>query len=240
MARGGVGVVVPAAGRGERLGGRTPKAFVPLAGRPLICHPLEVFQRSPAVRLVVLVVRPQDRLRMQQLVRGHRFTKVTAIVAGGSSRAASVSRGIAALPPQVRWVIVHDAARPCVSQALIAAVIRQARQSGAVACGLRSPVTVKAVDEQDQVRLTLDREHLWLIQTPQAFRRDWFMGAWSNVNGRLDRFPDDAAVLEWAGYPVRMVPGDPLNIKVTTPEDLLLAEAILRERGGRVSVDGIR
>ncbi|MBI4323389.1 MAG: 2-C-methyl-D-erythritol 4-phosphate cytidylyltransferase [Candidatus Omnitrophica bacterium] len=230
MAHEAVGVVVPAAGRGERLGGRTAKAFVPLAGRPLVCHTLAAFQRLPQVSSVVLVVRAGDRARMQQLVRRERFTKVRAIVAGGPSRAVSVARGVAALPAQARWVLVHDAARPCVTSRLITAVIQHAKRHGAVACGLRSPVTVKAVDEQDQVRLTLDREGLWLIQTPQAFRRDWFADALTRVNGTLEGFPDDVAVLEWAGFPVRMVPGDPLNIKVTTPEDLLLAEAILRNR----------
>ncbi len=230
MAREAIGVVVPAAGRGERLGGRMAKAFVPLAGRPLVCHTLAAFQRVPAVSSVVLVVRSVDQARMQQLVRRGRFTKVCAIVAGGSSRAVSVTRGVAALPAQVRWVLVHDAARPCVRAQLITAVIQYAKRFGAVACGLRSPVTVKAVDEQDQVRLTLDRESLWLSQTPQAFRRDWFADALTKVNGTLEGFPDDVAILEWAGFPVRMVPGDPLNIKVTTPEDLLLVETILRSR----------
>ena len=228
MARGAIGVVVPAAGRGERLGGHMAKAFVPLAGRPLVCHTLAAFQRVPQVSAVVLVARSEDQARMQQLVRHERFTKVRAIVAGGPSRAVSVTRGVAALPAQARWVLVHDAARPCVTPALIATIIQYAKRFGAVACGLRSPVTVKAVDEEDRVRLTLDREGLWLIQTPQAFRRDWFADALTHVNGTLEGFPDDVAILEWAGFPVRMVPGDPLNIKVTTPEDLLLAEAILR------------
>ena len=230
MAREAIGVVVPAAGRGERLGGRMAKAFVPLAGRPLVCHTLAAFQRVPAVSSVVLVVRAGDQARMQQLVRRHRFTKVRSIVAGGPSRTVSVTRGVAALPAQARWVLVHDAARPCVTPTLIATIIQRVKRCGAVACGLRSPVTVKAVDEQDQVRLTLNREGLWLVQTPQAFRRDWFADALTNVNGTLEGFPDDVAILEWAGFPVRMVPGDPLNIKVTTPEDLLLAETILRSR----------
>ena len=230
MAHGAIGVVVPAAGRGERLGGRMAKAFVLLAGRPLVCHTLAAFQRAPQVSSVVLVVRSEDQARMQQLVRHERFTKVRAVVLGGASRAVSVTRGVAALPAEARWVVVHDAARPCVTPALIATIIQQVKRHGAVACGLRSPVTVKAVDAHDQVRLTLDRESLWLIQTPQAFRRDWFADALANVNGTLEGFPDDVAILEWAGFPVRVVPGDPLNIKVTTSEDLLLAETILRSR----------
>jgi len=230
MAREAIGVVVPAAGRGERLGGRTAKAFIPLAGRPLVCHTLAAFQRVPQVSSVALVVRSEDQARMQQLVRRERFTKVRAVVLGGASRAISVTRGVAALPAEARWVLVHDAARPCVTPTLIATIIQYAKRFGAVAYGLRSPVTVKAVDTHDQVRLTLDRESLWLVQTPQAFRRDWFADALTNIDGALEGFPDDVAMLEWAGFPVRMVPGDPLNIKVTTPEDLLLAETILRSR----------
>lgn len=226
----GVGVVIPAAGRGERLKSRLSKPFVPLSGRPLISHTLAVFQRVRAVSAIVLVARPDDHARLQQIIRRHRLTKVRAVVSGGPSRAASVSRGVAALPEHIRWVLVHDAARPCVTPHLIASVIRQAKRCGAIACGLRSAVAVKTVDDQNQVRLTLDRDSLWLIQTPQAFRRDWFAEALSRVNGTLDEFPDDAAILEWAGYPVRMIPGDPLNIKVTTPEDLLLANTILRSR----------
>lgn len=234
MGRDGVGVVIPAAGRGERLKSRLHKPFVPLANRPLISHTLAAFQRVSAVSAIVLVARPEDHLRLQQLVRRTRLTKVRAIVAGGPSRAASVSRGVAALPAGLRWILVHDAARPCVTPTLITAVIQHAKRHGAVACGLRSSVTVKAVDDQDRVRLTLDRESLWLIQTPQAFCREWFAEALSRLNGHayrqagtLDQFPDDAAILEWAGYPVRMIKGDPLNIKVTTPEDLRLASAIL-------------
>lgn len=108
--------------------------------------------------------------------------------------------------------------------------MEQAKRHGAVACGLPASLTVKAVDERKKVRLTLDRDALWFVQTPQVFRRDWFADALGQANGTLDTFPDDAAVVESAGYTVRMIPGDPLNIKVTTREDLVLAEAILGKR----------
>ena len=221
---------MPAAGKGERLGGHTAKAFVPLAGKPLVLHALHALQHTSAIRWVVVVAHPGDQARVRRLVRRHRLTKVSAIVEGGASRAVSVARGMAALPPEARWVVIHDGARPCVTPRLINEVLRQARRCGAVACGLRAPVTVKAVDRECLVRLTLDRESLWLVQTPQAFRRDWLLDAVTRVNHGLEQFPDDAAILEWAGFPVRMVPGDPLNIKVTTPEDLMLAEVILKSR----------
>lgn len=228
-----VGVVIPAAGKGERLGSRTPKAFVPLAGAPLILHVLRAFQASPAVGWMVVAVLAEDRARLQALARAHRLTKVCDVVAGGPSRSGSVARGVAALPAQAKWVVVHDAARPCLGRRLIDSVIAQARRHGAVACGLPASVTVKAVDVNQCVRMTLDREGLSLIQTPQAFRRDWWREAISRADHQLDGMPDDVALLEWAGFPVRIVSGDPLNIKVTTKDDLLLAEAILRARPRR-------
>lgn len=226
----GVGAVIPAAGTGARVGGRTSKAFIPLGGVPLIIHTLRVIQGAPSIRWIVVVARAEDRARVQQLLRRHRMTKVSAVVAGGPSRASSVARGVAALPPEAAWVVVHDGARPCVSRALIESVIAHARRHGAVACGLPASLTVKATDPTGTVRLTLDRDALWFVQTPQAFRRDWLSDAVSRVDGKLDSMPDDAALLEWAGYPVRMISGDPLNIKVTTREDVLIAAMILRNR----------
>ena len=222
-----VGVVIPAAGEGARLKRATRKAFVPLAGRPLVWHALRVFQAVPSVRWIVVAVHPDDRRRMQQLAQRARLTKLSAVVAGGASRTESVARGIAALPEAARWVVVHDGARPCVTAAVVTRVIGAARRYGAVASGLPMDITVKAVDQTHQVRLTLDRDSLWAVHTPQAFRRDWFVEAWRRASGGGESFPDDVSLLEWAGYPVRMVPGDARNLKVTTPDDLLLAQALL-------------
>ena len=230
-----VGVIVPAAGRGRRLGSRRTKVLVPLAGRPLIFHTLRALQDAPSIGWIVLVVRPADRARLGALVRRARLTKVCAVVVGASSRSGSVARGMAALPPAARWVVIHDGARPCVRRQLIETVVRQAKRYGAAVCALPVALTVKAVDRSRTVRMTLDRDHLWLVQTPQAFRRDWFTQAVAQADGQLERFPDDAALLEWAGFPVHVVDGDPLNLKVTTPEDLLVAAAVLthRARGQR-------
>ncbi len=225
-----IAVIIPAAGHGRRLGSRQPKAFVPLAGDPLILHALRACQRAPSVRWIVVAVRPADQRRLRALVRRARLTKVTAIVAGGASRAGSVARGMAALPDEAQWVLVHDAARPCIRPALIEQTVAQAMRHGAVACGMPASLTVKAVDAAQQGRLTLDRDSLWFVPTPPMFRREWMTQALSRVNGTLDRFPDDAALVEWAGYPVRMISGDPLNMKITTKEDLVLAAAILRRR----------
>ncbi|HAM41002.1 MAG TPA: 2-C-methyl-D-erythritol 4-phosphate cytidylyltransferase [Candidatus Omnitrophica bacterium] len=230
---GGVGAIVPAAGQGLRLGMQSAKAFVRVAGAPLIVQTLRALHEAACVRWIVLVVPPGQQSRMQRVIQRAHLTRVCAIVEGASSRAGSVARGFAALPRQAKWVLIHDGARPCVTPALIESTVAKAKRHGAVACGLPASVTVKSVDADWQVRLTLDREGLWFVQTPQVFCRDWLTEALSRVNGLLDRFPDDAAILEWAGFRVHVVPGDPLNIKVTTREDLVLAEAILRVRGSR-------
>lgn len=225
--------IVPAAGAGQRFGGRISKPFAPLGETPLLAHVLRVLQASSAIRWIVLAVRADDESRVADLVKRHRITKALTPCRGGRSRAESVARAFAAVPRAARWVLVHDGARPCVSRQLIEQAVRSGRRFGAVACGLPASLTVKAVDDHGAVRLTLDRDQLWFVQTPQVFRRDWFAQALEHANHGLEQFPDDAAIVESAGFAVRMIPGDPLNIKVTTREDLMLAEAILsrRDRG---------
>ena len=236
----GIAAIVPAAGAGSRVGRRQNKLFLPLAGKPLLAHALEALQASPAVRWIVLAVRPEDRARAQTLLRYRGIAKALPLASGGRSRAESVARGFAAIPPQADWVLIHDGARPCLTPALVARAVRGAKRHGSAVCGLPAFLTVKAADEDRQVRVTLDRDQLWFVQTPQVFRYHWFGEAVARTgfgrggNGHaaraLGQFPDDAALVEAAGFTVRMVPGDPLNIKVTTREDLMLAEAILRSR----------
>ena len=225
-----VAAIIPAAGAGKRLGGRTSKPFVFVNSQPLLVHTLKVLQQSPAIRWIIPVVRASDKARVESLIARHKITKALTPCIGGASRAESVARGAAALPREATWVLVHDAARPCVSRELIQQSVRAAKRYGAVACGLPATLTVKAADPRGEVRLTLERDHLWFMQTPQVFRRDWFAQALAQANHHLEQFPDDASVIEAAGFPVRLIPGDPLNLKVTTRDDVLLAEAILRSR----------
>lgn len=226
-----VAAIVPAAGAGRRFGTATRKPFVRLRGAPLLAHTLRALQDAPDIGWIIVVVRAGDEQPVEQLLARGRISKALAPCRGGASRAESVAKGLACVPPQARWVLVHDGARPCVSGRLIHEVVRAAKRWGAVACGLPASVTVKAADAAGRVQRTIPRETLWLIQTPQVFRRDWFAAALARTNGRLAQFPDDAAIVEAAGFPVRVVPGDPLNMKVTTQDDALLAGAILARRG---------
>ena len=231
--RGSVAALVPAAGTGTRFGGSISKPLHPLRGQPLLVHTLRALQGHPAIRWIILAVRPDDQRAVVALLKRWAISKALPPCPGGSSRAESVANAFAQVPPQADWVLVHDAARPCLTRRVIDGALQGARRHGAVACGLPASLTVKAVDAQRAVRLTLDRESLWFVQTPQVFRRAWFSDALARTNGDLTSFPDDAAIVESAGFPVSMVPGDPLNIKVTTQEDLLLAETILASRNGR-------
>lgn len=196
----------------------------------MLIHTLRALQASPSIRWIVPVVPAAERGRTRRLLQRYGITKALPPCAGGSSRAASVVRGLAVLPREAKWVLVHDGARPCLSPRLVQASVRAAKRYGAVACGLPANLTVKAADARGEVRSTLDRRQLWFVQTPQVFRRGLFARAAARANHGLARFPDDAAVVEQAGGRVRLIPGDPLNIKVTTPDDLVLAEAILQRR----------
>jgi len=243
-----VGVVIPAAGFGRRFGGATRKSLARVAGRPLVAHALRACVGARSVGWIIVATHQLDVAAMTRVLRAEGIAKGH-VIEGGDSRADSVARGVAALPPEARWVLIHDAARPCVRAALIESAIEQARRHGAIACGLPAGVTVKSTDGAGQVRLTLDRDGLWFAQTPQVMRRDWLADALQRVAqwqsrqapasaDLLSQFPDDVALLEWAGYPVRMIPGDPWNIKVTTQDDVLLAEAILQAQSSRLKAQG--
>ena len=216
--------LIVAAGSGSRAGGAVPKQYAMVAGKPLIAHAYAAFAGHSAVDEVVVVIAAGAE-HFAAAALGSART-----VTGGPSRRESVALGLAAIVAD--RVLVHDAARPCVTDRLITRAIQSARRHRAVACGLPAALTIKAVDDRQRVRLTLDREQLWCMQTPQVFSRSWFAQALARLDGRpLEPCPDDATVLEAAGFPVQVVPGDPLNIKVTTREDLMLAEAILKSRG---------
>ncbi len=227
-----VGAVVPAAGVGRRFGAKAGKLFVRVAGRPLLAHTLQALQRHPDVRWIVVAARPRDHRRISALIRRYRITKALPSVAGGASRAASVARGVRALPSEARWVLVHDGARPCVSPSIIARTIQAARRGGAALCGLPASQTVKLMNGHRIVRRTLPRERVWLAQTPQVFRRDRFERSLARAARRLAAFPDDASIVEASGFTVRMVLGEPGNVKVTTTADLAVAATILRRRKG--------
>ncbi len=222
---GGVGVVVPAAGLGTRLGPGAPKALRHLAGEPLLVHAVRRLRDCPSVGPVVIAAPPAELAAVRALLTGYDVL----VVAGGRERQDSVAAGLAALPAEVDLVLVHDAARALVPVAVVEAVVCALRAGAeAVVPVLPVPDTVKQVDAHDRVVATLDRRVLRLVQTPQGFRRDVLEAAHAaaTTSGDLPA-TDDAGLVERLGRPVLTVPGAEEAFKVTRPLDLLLAETVL-------------
>ncbi len=223
--------LVPAAGRGLRMGGPVPKQFLSLGGQPLILHALRVLQASSAVDEIILAV-PEIEMEycLTQIVAPHHFTKVTKVVPGGKERQDSVRHALEEVHDDVDVVLVHDAVRPFLTEWMVEEVVKKARANGAAIIALPMKDTVKQVGADQVIERTLDREVLWLAQTPQAFRRDWLLAAHRKAHGEGVRATDDAYLMEWCGYPVSVVEGSGDNIKVTRPEDMVIGEAILASR----------
>ncbi len=227
--KGNVAALVLAAGRGERLGHALPKAFVPLGGEALLVRSIRAIAASGAFDLIQPVVAARDLDRWRTLgldgVGGLREP-----VAGGAERQDSMCAGLAALPPEVELVGVHDAARCLVSRDDLRAVVAAARASGAALLGERCRDTLKRV-VGGRVVETPPREEMWAAQTPQVIRRDWLEEAMEKAveTGRLGT--DDVQLVEWAGHPVTMVEATAPNPKITRPEDLRTAEALLGGEG---------
>jgi 2-C-methyl-D-erythritol 4-phosphate cytidylyltransferase len=221
----GVAALVLAAGRGERLGHALPKAFVPLAGQTLVERSIRALAASGVFSLIQPVLASAEFNRFDAL--GIKAQGLVARVAGGKERQDSMQMGLAALPGDIEFVAVHDAARCLVSAPDLRAVVAAARESGAALLGERARDTIKRVAE-GRVIETPDRALLWAAQTPQVIRRDWLEAAMENALQEGRRGTDDAQLVEWLGHPVVMVEATHPNPKITRPEDLLLAEAILK------------
>jgi 2-C-methyl-D-erythritol 4-phosphate cytidylyltransferase len=224
-----VGVVVVAAGRGTRVGGETPKQYRPIAGVPMVLRALRPFAAHPEVARVVLVLPAADAGAPPAFLRGLAGAGLV-VVAGGAERTDSVVAGLAALGPECTTVLVHDAARPFVERAVIDAVIAHARAGEGAVAAVRVSDTLKeaAPDDATRVRRTVPRDGLWRAQTPQGFPRAVLERA--HAVAGTDVTTDDAALVERTGVPVRLVPDSPRNLKVTTVEDLAMAE-LLAGRG---------
>jgi 2-C-methyl-D-erythritol 4-phosphate cytidylyltransferase len=219
------------------MGGTVEKQFLHLQGIPVLAHTLRVFDRSPEVDEVVLVVAPQQRQALKERVLGpYPCRKLFGVVDGDSERQGSVARGLEAVPGDSELIVIHDGVRPLVSVDLLGAVLKAANDHGAALAAIPAGDTVKRA-EGEVVAKTLTRETIWLAQTPQAFQASLLRLAYEKASRDKMTVTDDAALVESLGVSVHLVPGSPENIKVTTPTDLVVAEAILAKReqeaGGR-------
>lgn len=221
-----VGVVLVAGGASSRTGSNELKQFRWVAGKPMLLHTVELFQQRPDVCMVVAVIPrryagdPPPWLFQSDIER-------LLIGVGGSHRGSSVRSGLDDLPPSARIVVIHDAARPLVLPATIDAVIAAARKGTGAVAALPVTDTLKRVDESGRIVETIERSGLWRAQTPQAFPRDMIDDVTRRANREGVAATDDAALCEFFGYPVVVVPGSERAMKITTESDFARAEALV-------------
>ncbi len=230
-------VIVAAAGQSARMG--QPKQQIPLDGVPVLLRTLRTLQAVPQVDALILVARAEDAEDFAALARQDGITKLVAVVPGGDTRQQSVQNGLAVLPPQTTLVGIHDGARPLVTPETVCAVIEKAAETGAAATAIPVYDTLKRADAQGRVTDTPDRTGVWRVQTPQVFAADAYRVAMAQAVARGEDATDDCRLMERAGHTVWLVPGDATNLKVTVPEDIPLAEAILRagkKEGGAMRI----
>lgn len=220
--------IIVAAGKGVRMG--TDKLWLEIAGRPVIAHTWQKFNDAKCVDEIILVVRDGMQKNFAELAAKFRFQKPFRIVVGGAERQDSVWNGLEAVSPKTEIVAIQDAARPCTSEALIAATIEAARETGAAVAAQAVTDTIKETADGKTIFRTLDRTKLWSVQTPQTFRVEVIRRAISTARQKNVIFTDDTAACELIGQPVRLVPSATPNPKVTVPGDLPVIESLLWER----------
>ena len=221
--------IVLAAGKGSRMKAEVKKQFLLLGGKPILYYSLHTFENSPLIDEIVLVT-SEDALSYchDEVVSKYGFAKVKNIVPGGKERYHSVYEGLKACP-EADYVFIHDSARPFLTEEIIARGYKEAVRSGACIVGVPSKDTVKIADDSGCVAETPPREKVWIIQTPQIFKKDLVLKAYESILSKNTKgITDDAMVVEReTNMKIHLVEGSYKNIKITTPEDLKLAEAFL-------------
>lgn len=235
-----VALIIPAAGVGARLNGAggTRKPYILLGGKPIVLHTLDRFKDIPGIRQRVLVVHPDDvdaiKIKWQSELEG---AGVTDVVPGGQTRQESVSRGLEVLGAEIDIVAVHDSVRPFVSRGAIEESIQKASEVGGAVVACRMRATVKRADENSRIVETIPREDLWMAQTPQTFRKEILIRAYQAAAKDGFSVTDDSSLVERLGLAVMIVEEGPTNLKITTPDDLKMAEVMLADSamGGRTN-----
>jgi 2-C-methyl-D-erythritol 4-phosphate cytidylyltransferase/2-C-methyl-D-erythritol 2,4-cyclodiphosphate synthase len=233
-----VGVIIPAAGSGIRMGLPTPKQFFELAGDPILIHTLKVFQQTESVGIVIVAVPAESCTQLEEQVRYYHLSKVLRVIAGGKERQDSVQAGLKALPDSVEFVMVHDGVRPFVTPSIINSCLKEIEQTGAAMAAIPVKDTLKAVSAEGTIAQTVDRSGVWQAQTPQGARISLLKEAFAAAKRDGITATDEAGLLERLNIPVKVVEGSERNIKITRPEDLILAKAILMENS-KESADSV-
>jgi len=229
-----VHALIPAAGMGRRMGAAINKQYLQLGERPILAHTLSFFEQHPRIDTITVVI-PETEIPFcrAEVVERFALRKVSAVVAGGAERQDSVRNGLAVLEGEADndLVLIHDGVRPLLDQESLERLIENVTRTGACLLGVPAKDTIKEVAD-GKVVATPERERLWLAQTPQAFRLGLIREAHQRAYTEGVRATDDAMLAEWAGHSVAMVMGSYRNIKITTPEDLIVAEAWLKTDEG--------
>src|SRR5215469_12606742 len=219
--------ILVAAGSGTRMG--ADKLFLEVAGKPVVAHTWARFDDAKCIDQIVVVVRAGMEKKFAALAKEYKFKKKFEIVTGGAERQDSVWAGLEAVPPKSAIVAIHDAARPCVNNDLIAATVKYAEETGAAVAAHPVTDTIKESADGRLIQKTLDRSQLWAMETPQTFRFDVIRRALVAARAKKMKFTDDTAACELIGQPVRLVSSIAPNPKVTMPGDLPIVEALLRK-----------
>jgi 2-C-methyl-D-erythritol 4-phosphate cytidylyltransferase len=222
-------VILPAAGKSSRFGGKEKKPFVNLDNTAVWLRTANLFANRQDVVQTILIINPDDRELVQRRYAANLMFLGVKVVDGGAERFESVANALAEVKAEADFVAVHDAVRPCAPAALIEAVFAAAVKHGAAIPGLAVADTLKRVDNQMLVTQTVPRVGLWQIQTPQVFRKDWLLEAYGKRDA-VKNVTDDAQLVEATGHPVRVIPGSPFNLKITTHDDLKIAGQFLKLR----------
>lgn len=226
-----VTAIIVAAGGGTRLGGATPKQYVDLCGRPLVCHSLSTFDDTDCVDRLVLVTPKEEKLSViRPIIAARPVKKPLDLALGGNSRQGSVYNGLLACDPKTEIVLIHDAARPFITGAEIEKCVLAARSHGAAVLAHPASDTIKRADAEGFAVDTLNRSVLWQVQTPQAFSFPLILSAHQKALSEDFIGTDDASLVERTGRGVFLVSGSRWNIKVTEPEDLVIARSIIGQK----------
>jgi 2-C-methyl-D-erythritol 4-phosphate cytidylyltransferase len=221
--------VIVSAGKGVRFVEGKKKQFYSLAGKPILAHTLDKFETCPLIRSILLVVGQEDMdFCLKEVIEKYKFQKISQIVPGGKRRQESVKNGMDVLPKDTDIVVIHDGVRPFVSKAMIEDSIHSAVRYGAVVLAMPVKDTIKMSHPDGTVLKTLDRESLWQVQTPQTFQVNIIKEAYHRATEDGFIGTDDASLVERMGGKVHILPGSYTNIKITTPEDLLLANLFVK------------
>lgn len=225
-------LLIAAAGSGRRMGAEGNKLLLPLAGRPVLAWSLEAVLACPAITWVGIVGQPIDREPIEALVVAAAPALPVVWIDGGDTRQESVSRGLAGLPPEATAVLIHDGARCLVEPELIARCAAAVASGAAVIAATPVTDTIKRVETDGTIVDTPDRSVLWGAQTPQGFPVEQLRQAHARAEAAGWSVTDDASLFERLGWPVRVIEAPPANIKLTTPFDLVVAQAVLAARAG--------